>query len=187
MLSWAAATVGLGAKVTNVRPLHGRHGPWLLRVEHSGGVTAAVLRGGPPSPRVGPYMIATGAAALEAAERYGLQAPRLLSADLDGLQTGGVTTLETVVAGSTAWSAPPSAQRLRTVGASLAAVHAIPMTAAEHLPFRPRPIAVDDFARDRRTGRMPTTALLAEADLLITEHGLPAGGTVFVHGDVWPG
>jgi aminoglycoside phosphotransferase (APT) family kinase protein len=132
-------------------------------------------------------MIATGAAALEAAERYGLPAPRLLGADLDGDQTGGVTTLETVVAGSTAWPAPPSAERLRTVGASLAAVHAIPMTATEHLPFRPRPIAVDDFAGDRRRGRMPTTALLANADRLITEHGRPPGGTAFVHGDVWPG
>src|SRR5436190_381469 len=112
MLSWAAAAMGLGAKVTNVRPLHGRHGPWLLRIEHASGVTAAVLRG-PQSRRVGPFMIATGAAALEAAEQYGLPAPRLLSADLDGDQTGGVTTLETVVAGSTAWPAPPSAHRLR--------------------------------------------------------------------------
>ncbi len=186
MLIWAAAAMGSGAKVTDVRPLHGRDGPWLLRIEHTGGVTEAVLRGRAP-PRVGPFMIATGAAALEAAERHGLQAPRLISADLDGDQTGGVTTLETVVAGSTAWPAPPSAERLRTVGASLAAVHAIPMTATERLPFRPRPIAVDDFARERRTGRMPTTPLLEEADQLITERGLPVSGTVFVHGDVWPG
>jgi aminoglycoside phosphotransferase (APT) family kinase protein len=34
---------------------------------------------------------------------------------------------------------------------------------------------------------MPTTALLEKADELITTHGLPPGGTVFVHGDVWPG
>ena len=34
---------------------------------------------------------------------------------------------------------------------------------------------------------MPTTPLLEEADQLITERGLPVSGTVFVHGDVWPG
>jgi aminoglycoside phosphotransferase (APT) family kinase protein len=61
------------------------------------------------------------------------------------------------------------------------------MAPSKHLPFRPRPIAVDDFAADRRKGRMPTTPLLQAADELITTHGLPPGATAFVHGDVWPG
>ena len=187
MLSWAAAAIGSGARVTNQRPLHGDEGPWLLSIDHAGGTTTAVLRGGPPTPRVWPFMIATGAAALEAAERYGLPAPRLISADLDGGETGAVTTLETVVPGSTVWPAPPSAERLRASGAALAQLHAVAMTPTEHLPFRPRPIAVDDFAADRRDGRMLTTRLLEEADRLIAAHDLPAGRTVFVHGDVWPG
>ena len=135
----------------------------------------------------GPSFIATGAAALEAAERHGLPAPRLISADLDGGETGASTTLEALLPGSTVWPAPPSAERLRAAGAALARLHAVAMTPTEHLPFRPRPIAVDDFSADRRGGRMPTTRLLEEADQLVAAHGLPAGGTVFVHGDVWPG
>src|SRR5439155_20235514 len=47
--------------------------------------------------------------------------------------------------------------------------------------------AVDDFAAERRKGRMPTTPLLDEADRLVAAHGLPTWETVFVHGDVWPG
>jgi aminoglycoside phosphotransferase (APT) family kinase protein len=187
MLTWAAAAIGSGATVADVRALHGDHGPWRLRIEHATGVTDAVLRGGPPSARVWPFMIATGAVALETAASFGLSAPRLIAADLDGARTGGVTTLETVVAGSTAWPAPPSAERLRAAGAALAAVHAIPLAPREHLPFRPRPIAVDDFATDRRRARMATTPLLAEADRTLAARGTPTGATGFVHGDVWPG
>ncbi|MEQ7125186.1 phosphotransferase [Actinopolymorpha sp. B11F2] len=76
---------------------------------------------------------------------------------------------------------------VRTAGAALACVHAVAMAPREHLPFRPRPIAVDDFAADRRADRMPTTPLLRKADELITAHGLPPGEPVYVHGDVWPG
>src|SRR5204863_7428310 len=137
MLSWAAAASGSGSRLVDVRPLHGDDGPWLLRIERVGSVGGAVLKGGPPSPRVGPFMIATGAAALQAAERHGLAAPRLIAADLDGGHTGAVTTLETVVPGSTAWPITASADRLRAAGAALAAVHAIPMEPTEHLPFRP--------------------------------------------------
>ena len=61
------------------------------------------------------------------------------------------------------------------------------MTPTKDLRFRRRPIAVDDFATDRRSGRIPTTRLLREADELVTAHGLPAGEPVFLHGDVWPG
>lgn len=61
------------------------------------------------------------------------------------------------------------------------------MAPREDLPFRPRPIAVDDFAAERRTGRMPTTPLLQQADVQVTEHGRPAGEPVYLHGDVWPG
>jgi Phosphotransferase enzyme family len=53
--------------------------------------------------------------------------------------------------------------------------------------FGPRPIAVDDFARDRRLGRMPTTALLQLADERIRSISVPEEPFVFVHGDLWPG
>jgi aminoglycoside phosphotransferase (APT) family kinase protein len=186
MLHWAAAAIGVGARIAQVRPLHGERGPWRLHIEHRGGTTEAVLRA--PTPfRIDASMIATGAAALEVAERHGLPAPRLIDADLEGAVAGVTTTLETLVPGSTAWMAPPSAERLRAAGAALARLHAVAMEPRERLPFRPRPIAVDDFAADRRKGRMPTTTLLEEADKLITALGLPPGGTVFVHGDLWPG
>src|SRR5262245_51457890 len=127
MLSWAAAAIDSSAKIVDVRPLHEDQGPWMVRIEHAAGVTAAVLRSGPSSPRVGRFMIATGAAALEAAARHGLAAPRLIAADLDGRRAGYVTTLETVVAGSTTWPAPPSVERLWAAGVALAAVHAVAM------------------------------------------------------------
>ena len=186
LLSWAAAAAGSEARVVDVCSLHGTDPPWLLTIEHEGCTTAAVLRE-PKMPRLWPFMIRTGAEALEAAARHRLSAPRLLAADLDGARSGVVATLETVVAGSTAWPPPTSAERLRAAGAALAAVHAVPMEPTKDLRFRPRPIAVDDFARDRREGRMPTTRLLQRADELITAHGLPVERSVFLHGDVWPG
>src|SRR5262249_33440988 len=95
--------------------------------------------------------------------------------------------LETLVPGSTLWPKRPSDEQLHAAGAVLARVHSLAMAPSKDLPFRPRPIAVDDFSADRRKGRMPTTPLLQEADELITTHGLPPRATVFVHGDVWPG
>lgn len=186
MLDWVAAVVGAGAKIVNTRALHGDEAPWQLKIEHRSGVTDAVLRV-PRGTGINASMVATGAAALELAERQGLPAPRLIAADLQGDATGVIATLETLVPGTTAWPAPASFERLRTAGAGLAAIHAVVMAPRKHLPFRPRPIAVDDFAAARRKGWMPTTPLLQTADEVITAHGLPPGPTVYVHGDVWPG
>ncbi len=129
-------------------------------------------------------MVATGAAALKVAERYGLPAPRLLGADLLGDLP---MTLESVVQGSSQWSAPSSVERLRAAGAVLARIHAVSITPYDVLPFRPRPIAVDDFATDRREGRLLTTPLLQAADEAVPAYGLPISEHVFLHGDVWPG
>lgn len=185
MLDWAATAIAAGARVVEVHALHYDQGPWRLSIEHRGRTTDAVLR--TPTPRIGAAMVATAAAALEVAERHGLPAPRLIDADLHGDVAGVPATLETLVPGSTAWPPPPSAERLRAAGAALAGVHAVAMAPREHLPFRPRPIAVDDFAAERRCGGMPTTPLLAEADELIATAGLPPGEPIYLHGDVWPG
>lgn len=182
VLDWAAAVIGGGAKIVGVRALHEGQGPWLLRVESRGRLTEAVLRA--PTPRIGAAMVATGAAALEVAERHGLPAPRLLGADLLG---DPPVTLESVVQGSSQWLAPSSVERLRAAGAVLARIHAVSITPYDVLPYRPRPIAVDDFATDRREGRLPTTPLPRIADEAITAHGVPASEQVFLHGDVWPG
>jgi aminoglycoside phosphotransferase (APT) family kinase protein len=132
-------------------------------------------------------MIATNAAALTVAEKHGLPAPRLLGADLDGRGAGTPATVESVVTGTSDWPVDCSPDLLRAVGAAIARVHAIVFEPRFALPFRPRPIAVDDFASERRRGRMPTTELLRRADERVREIPAPVGPTVFVHGDVWPG
>jgi|1186.fasta_scaffold121103_1 aminoglycoside phosphotransferase (APT) family kinase protein len=169
----------------SVQTLHDDQGPWRLNVDVRGRGSHCVLRS--LTPRIGPELIATGAAALEVAERHGLPAPRLLAKDLDGRVAGAPATLETVVAGSTTWPRAVPVARLRAAGAALAQVHAIPLEPRLHLPLRTRPIAVDDFASDRRQGLMATSRLLRTADELIQTFAPPLGRTVFVHGDVWPG
>ncbi|SDS61197.1 phosphotransferase family protein [Actinopolymorpha singaporensis] len=185
VLAWAAAASGAGARIVEVRALHDEQGPWRLSIVQGGRTTPAVLRA--PTPRIDAAGVVTGAAALEVAAQHRLPAPRLLATDLEGAAAGVPVTLETVVPGTTAWSSPPSVERLRSAGDALARVHTVASTPCESLPFRPRPIAVDDFAADRHSGRTPTTPLLREADDLIAAHGLPPGEPVFVHGDVWPG
>jgi aminoglycoside phosphotransferase (APT) family kinase protein len=96
-------------------------------------------------------------------------------------------TLETVIPGTSTWPATPSRELLLAAGAAIARVHAVALEPQPHLPFRPRPIAVDDFAADRRAGRMPTTPLLRLADERIRAGTPPDGPIGFVHGDVWPG
>lgn len=140
-----------------------------------------------PSSRISAEMIATNAAALAVAEQHGLSAPRLRGVDLTGRETGMPTTLESVVSGTSAWPVECSADLLRTAGAAIAQVHTMMLEPQPALPFRPRPIAVDDFAAERRFGRMPTTELLRRADERARKVSAPSGPTVFVHGDVWPG
>jgi aminoglycoside phosphotransferase (APT) family kinase protein len=183
MLQWVAEAVG--GEVSSVRALHGDQGPWRIRVEVRARSEQVVLRS--ITPRIDAELIGTGAAALEVAERHRLAAPRLLAKDLDGQVAGAPATLETVIAGTTVWPATASAERLRAAGAALAQVHSIALEPLPDLPLRPRPIAVDDFASDRREGRMPTSSLLRTADDVIRSLALPQGPTVFVHGDVWPG
>src|SRR4051794_24010026 len=121
MLQWAAAAIGADATVAHVRSLRAGDPPWMLRIEHRGGVTEGVLRTA-EFRRLRPFMIRTGAEALAAAERAGLSAPRLIRADLDGREAGAVATLESVVVGETAWPTPTSAERLRAAGGALVPV-----------------------------------------------------------------
>ena len=169
-----------------VRSLHGGESPWWIDLTASdGSAFSAVLRS--PSSRISPDQIATNAAALTVAEMHGLPAPRLLAADLDGHTAGTPASLETVVPGTSAWPDTPSTELLLTAGAAIARVHTVVLDPQPRLPFRPRPIAVDDFAHDRRVGRMPTTALLQSADERVQAIKAPDVPVVFVHGDVWPG
>lgn len=190
VLAWAAGVVGEHATVAEVESLHPhRHrasGTFRLSIEDNSTTTEVVLRV-PVLDWIGANMVATGARALQLADTHGLDAPRLIASDLDGEHTGQVATLETLLPGSSALPPTVSDERLEAAGAAIAKVHAIPLTPEHHLPYRPRPIAVDDFASDRRAGRMPTTALLQLADERIRSIGTPSQESVFVHGDVWGG
>src|SRR6059036_2699796 len=106
---------------------------------------------------------------------------------IGGTASGAVVTLETFLSGSSDLPPMVSAARLREAGAAVARVNAVVLESQADLPHRPRPIAVDDRAADRRRGRMPTTPLLQQADERVRSHGVPAAASVFLHGDVWGG
>ncbi|MEV5502667.1 aminoglycoside phosphotransferase family protein [Nonomuraea fuscirosea] len=204
--AWLAEQLDSRTTISAVRSLHGGESPWRIALTtpddttcpegHRSGTTRSaflqsrttcslVLRS--PSSRISSDQIATNVAALAVAEKYGLPAPRLLAADLDGHAAGTPASLETVVPGTSTWPEAPSTELLLAAGAVLARVQAVTLDPTPDLPFRPRPIAVDDFARDRREGRMPTTALLDLADERVRAIKRPGTPVGFVHGDVWPG
>ncbi|WP_238006377.1 phosphotransferase [Dactylosporangium sp. AC04546] len=186
LLAWLKAQLGSRMTIGAIRSLHGGESPWWIDVTApDGSACPVVLRC--PSSRIGADQIATNAAALTVAERHGLPAPRLIAADLDGRAAGTPASLETVVPGSSTWPAAPSVELLLAAGAAIAQVHTVTLDPRPHLPLRPRPIAVDDFAGDRRIGTMPSTALLRLADERVRAITAPPGPVVFVHGDVWPG
>ena len=186
LVAWVAAVLGAGVTPKAARSLHGGESPWWIDLETPGGqAVAVVLRS--PSSRISAQAVATNAAALEIAARYGIPVPRLLAADLDGDEAGVPATLESAVREAAGWPVPVTADLLRAAGAAIALVHTIPLEPRPDLPFRSRPIAVDDFATDRRLGRIPTTELLSGADERLRSLPIPSGPTVFVHGDVWPG
>jgi aminoglycoside phosphotransferase (APT) family kinase protein len=186
LLAWLEAQLGSRMAVSAVRSLHGGESPWWIDLTApDGSAFSVVLRF--PSSRISPDQIATNAAALAVAEEHRLPAPRMLAADLDGRSAGTAASLETVVPGTSTWPDAPSTELLRAAGAAIAQVHTVILDPQPRLPFRPRPIAVDDFARDRRAGLMPTTALLQRADERVQAIKAPDVPLVFVHGDVWPG
>jgi aminoglycoside phosphotransferase (APT) family kinase protein len=147
ILQWALAAVGVGAKLIAAKGLRSGSSPWLLGIQHGGSTHEVVLR---VAGRIPPEGIATGAAALQAAEQYGLAAPRLIASDLDGQATGTAATLETALRGSSTAPGKVSTERLKEAGTAIARVHANPREPRRDLPLRARPIQVDDHAMDRR-------------------------------------
>jgi aminoglycoside phosphotransferase (APT) family kinase protein len=183
--SWVAAAIGGEARVVAVQSLHSGEAPWLFAIEVRGRRTRVVVR--EPTRRISAGMIIVNAVALQTAMSHSLRAPELLGLDPEGETAGVTASIETVVPGTTGWPAPTTRERLEAAGEAIARVHGVQPASTRQLPYRPRPIAVDDFAADRRLGRMPTTALLRAAD----DHVLAArpddNSVTFVHGDVWPG
>jgi aminoglycoside phosphotransferase (APT) family kinase protein len=190
VLRWAASAVD-GTRVLSTENLsrsdHRPCGTFGLRIDGPAArVTDVILK--VPVPRwILDGMVITNARALRLAETHGLAAPRLIAADLDGRASGTVATLETFLSGSSDLPPTVSVARLREAGAAIARVHAFSLEAQADLPHRPRPIAVDDRAAERRRGWMPTTPLLRQADKRVRSHGAPAAASVFLHGDIWGG
>jgi aminoglycoside phosphotransferase (APT) family kinase protein len=189
VLTWATSAVG--AVIEDVESLHpsGHRDSGTFRLRIGGDDTAPtdLILKIPVPGWIDATMVTTNARALQLAYSYGITAPRLIAADLDGRAAGTVATLETMLPGSSAMPPIPSVARIESAGAVIARVHAYELAPREDLPRRPRPVAVDDFAGERRRGRMPTTPLLRHGDERARDHGMPPGEPVFVHGDVWPG
>ena len=174
VLRWVAGVVG-GMRVLSVenpsRSTHRPSGTFRLRVEGtSTGATDLILKLSVPR-WITDGMVITNARALRLAETYGLAAPRLIAADLDGSASGTVATLETFLSGSSDLPPIVSAARLREAGAAIARVNAVVLAPQADLPHRPRPCAVDDRAAERRRGWTPTTTLLQQADERVRSHG----------------
>lgn len=184
--SWVAAVVDGRARVVRVQSLHDDEGPWLIEfIVANGQRQRAVVR--EPTSRISAEMVIINAVALQTAASHSLPAPVLLGTDFDGSEAGVTASVESVVAGTTDWRAPTTTERLEAAGGAIARVHAIRLGPTRYLPYRPRPVAVDDFAADRRQGRMPTTRLLRSADALVSTAKVQLDVVSLVHGDVWPG
>jgi hypothetical protein len=190
VLRWAAGAVGGESVVSaeNVSRSDRRpSGTFRLRIDGPAPRAADVILKVPVPRWIGDRMVITNARALQLAETHGLDAPRLIAADIDGRTSGTVATLETILPGSSDLPPTVSVARLREAGAAIARVHPFILESQPDLLYRPRPCAVDDRAAERRRGLMPTTPLLRHADERVRSHGVPAAASVFLHGDVWGG
>lgn len=185
LLNWAASALGKKASVVSVSGLHDGSSPWRLRLVTPDATTDAILRTAVDPPRWpdGPMArskLARGVAALRVAEQHGLAAPRLIACDLDGHEAGLPASLETVLPGNSGSPETPTAAGWRDAGAAIARVHRVPLQPQEHLPLRKGDIR-------GLPSVSASSPLLQLADEVLRRHEPPGGGSVFLHGDVWPG
>jgi aminoglycoside phosphotransferase (APT) family kinase protein len=179
LLRWAVQAAAPGAEVAEVRGLRDGGSPWLLRLGRGGRARDVVLRVGGADDLPG---LRTEVTALTLAADHGLPAPRLLAAELAGERPA---VLVEQLAGSSAIPPERPPARLRALGRAAAALHRVELAPGPALPWRDRPIAVEDFAALRR--QQPRPLLLeAEARVAASAPSADAGG-VFVHGDLWQG
>ena len=167
-----------GAEVAEVRGLRDGGSPWLLRLDRRGTGRGVVLRVGGDGDQ---GALRTEVAALRLAAEHGLPAPRLLAAEV---VAGRPVVLVEQVPGSSAIPTRRPAARLRTLGRTAAALHAVALAPGPALPRRDRPIASVDFAALRRHGPPRPLLLEAEERVAAPPAGDPEG---FVHGDLWQG
>lgn len=121
--------------------------PWLLRIAHEGRTTQAVLK---TAHTDNASSFATEIAALRLAAQQGIPAPRILALDTYGDAAGTLAVLETVLPGHSRIPVRPSSERLRCLGATAAACHAIAADTSPELPLRIRPISIGGGAEPAR-------------------------------------
>lgn len=163
-------------------PLREGGAPWLVRTTAG---ASGVLRIGYAERSGESVRMATEAAALAAAERLGVAAPRLLAADLTGTHAGVLALLITEVLGSSRIPVDGRPERLRAFGAAVARLAAVPLDPTPELRRRRRSLEDQDFAA-LRTGTASGPLLQAAADRVAGRPD-PAAPTVLVHGDLWHG
>jgi aminoglycoside phosphotransferase len=183
-LAWAERCLAPGARIVGATRLGGHTGPWRLRVRRSGDLFAVVLRVGDPQSVNERRRFGVEAAALPAAERYGVAAPRLIGCDLTGQDASQLAVLSTHLPGVNTVPRSASRHRLAALGRAAASLSLATPDEAE-LPVRQRPLADLDFDRERRTGA--STPLLDEAARVLAASSVPTSSNVLVHGDCWQG
>lgn len=179
-LRWALAA--LSGDVAEVLPLREGGAPWLVRTTAG---ASGVLRIGYAERPGESARMATEAAALAAAERLGVAAPRLLAADLTGVAAGVLALLITEVPGSSRIPGDVRPERLCAFGAAVAQLSAVPLEPTPELPRRHRSLEDQDFAA-LRAGAASGPLLEAAADRVAGRPD-PEAPTVLVHGDLWHG
>lgn len=172
LLQWAADV--MGEQPYEARGLRDGGAPWLLRFEGRSLVLRIGARGDAESTRVEQLGLSVAAA-------HDVAVSRAIAADADH---DPPLLLVEAVDGSSAIPHDRSSDRLHTLGALGARLHAIAVGPEIGLPRRNRPIASVDFGALR--AQQPTQPLLAKGEVVVREHR-PASSDGFMHGDLWQG
>lgn len=177
---WVLSRAGPGTSIVDVRGLHDGGSPWMLRLVRDSQDWSVVLRAGSAA---SPEPLRTEVTALRVAAECGIQAPRLIAADVD---RDPPLVLTEAVAGRSTIPRQRPVNRLRTLGAFAAALHRVQVPPDTGLPTRDRPVALVDFSALRRSHRHPTSPLLGRAEELVAARS-PVSAHGLVHGDLWQG
>jgi aminoglycoside phosphotransferase (APT) family kinase protein len=186
MLEWAIRMLVPGGSLVGVTALREGGPPWLVRVRSANGVVEGVLRpGGPPGDEARRRLASIELAALGMCERHGVPAPRVLAADLDGIEAGETAMLFSVLPGRSRIPIEATRERLLALGAAVATLRDVALSPSRELPERDRSLSDYDFATDRP--ETPSAALLRDAEAVVAAKPTPAYKAVLVHGDMWQG
>jgi aminoglycoside phosphotransferase (APT) family kinase protein len=172
LLQWVADV--MGEQPVEVRGLRDGGSPWRLQLRERALVLRVGARGDSEAMRVeqlGQELVAA----------RGFAVPQIIASDVDH---DPPLLLMTAVRGASTIPMHRPTERLRTLGAACARLHAITVAAEDGLPRRGRPIAGVDFATLR--AQQPSQPLLVRAEQVVRDY-VPHGADGLVHGDFWQG